>query len=91
VMDNNNGYSEGGLVTLSTLPLQSDEPVNVNVTINGIGLPEDRGNWMPPNGQVIMFTVVPEFGIMVIAILAIAIMSIIVVSAKSRLHIISKL
>ena len=81
----NNGYSEGGLVTVSTLPLQSDKPVDISVTIQGIGLPENSEDWMPPNGQVVLFNVVPEFGAMPVIIFAVSISCIIVFSTKSRL------
>jgi predicted secreted protein with PEFG-CTERM motif len=76
----NNGYSENGRVTLSTLPLLSDEPVNISVTIKGIGLPENQEYWTPPNGDVIMFTIVPEFGTLVMMILIVSIISSIILS-----------
>ncbi|MFB5647436.1 MAG: hypothetical protein ACE5RO_04780, partial [Candidatus Nitrosomaritimum yanchengensis] len=44
VMLDSNGYSERGLITASTFPLPSNEPVTIDVTINGIGLPEDKDN-----------------------------------------------
>ena len=80
---NSNGYSENGFVNLSTLPLSSNEQITVNVTINGIGLPEDENNWNGPKGQVIMFNVVPEFGTMVMMILIISIISSIVLSRRA--------
>lgn len=85
VMSHSKGYSESGLSTVSTLPLQSDEPVNINVSINRIGLPENKDNGIPPKGQTITFTVVPEFGAITTAILAIATISIIMASAKTAL------
>ncbi len=80
---NNDGYSENGFVNLSTLPLSSNEHVTINVTINGIGLPEDEDNWSGPKGQIIMFNVVPEFGTLVMMILIISIISSIVISRQT--------
>ena len=80
---NSDGYSKNGFVNLSTLPLSSNEQVTINVTINGIGLPEDENNWSGPKGQIIMFNVVPEFGTIVMMIFIISIISSIVISRRS--------
>ena len=82
VMDST-GFSEQGFVSLSTLPLSSDEQITINITINGIGLPEDEENWNGPKGQIIMFNVVPEFGTLVMMILIISIISILVISRST--------
>ena len=76
----NNGYSENGQVILSTHPLSSDEPVNISITLLGIGLPEDHEYWMPPKGDVIMFRIVPEFGTLVMVILLASVISSIIIS-----------
>ena len=86
----NSGYSDNGLVTVSTLSLQSDESVDVSIGIKGIGLPENPEHWILPKDQVIMFTVVPEFGAITVMILIIAILSIIALSTKSKLNVMSK-
>jgi len=64
--------------------LASDSPVDVQVTILGIGLPDDEANWTGPMGDVVSLQVVPEFGTIAALILAISIVSIIAVTAKSR-------
>ncbi|HXV38160.1 MAG TPA: plastocyanin/azurin family copper-binding protein [Nitrosopumilaceae archaeon] len=64
--------------------LASDSPVDVQVTILGIGLPDDEVNWTGPIGDVVSLQVVPEFGTIAALVLAISIVSIIAVTAKSR-------
>jgi predicted secreted protein with PEFG-CTERM motif len=75
----------------STAPLNSGDKVDIKVTVLGFGLPDDQENWTGPKGEILMFNVVPEFGAIATMILAIAIISIIAVSAKSKLNIMPKL
>lgn len=83
VMLNEDGYSEKGITTMLTRPLQSDKPVDLNVVVKSIGLPEDLQQYQAfSEGQVIMFTVVPEFGIMTVMVLVISIMSIVIMSRR---------
>ena len=69
----------------ATAALSSGDPVEVAITIHGIGLPGDEANWTGPMGDVVMFTVVPEFGTIAVMILGIAIVSIIAISARSKI------
>ena len=63
----------------------SDEnPISVEVVSLGIGAPGDEGNWTGPVGQVTTAQVVPEFGTIAMMVLAVAIISIVAVTAKSR-------
>lgn len=71
-----------GMHTTDTLA--SDSPVDIQVTIIGIGLPDDEANWTGPKGDVVSLQVVPEFGTIAALVLAISIVSIIAVTAKSR-------
>ncbi len=64
--------------------LASDSPVDVQVTILGIGLPGEEANWTGPIGDVVSLQVVPEFGTIATLVLAISIVSIIAVTAKNR-------
>jgi len=68
-----------------TAALSSGDPVDVTITIRGIGLPGEEANWTGPMGDVVMFTVVPEFGTIAVMILGIAIVSIIAMSARSKI------
>jgi predicted secreted protein with PEFG-CTERM motif len=78
-------HAETGMVEHWTRPLFSDAPVDVEITILGIGLPKDRGNWTGPSDELLTFNAVPEFGILTLAILTISIMPIIILVQKSKL------
>ena len=75
----------------TTSSLKSSDPVDIQVTMLGFGLPDDQKNWTGPTGEVLYFNVVPEFGTIAVMILAIAVISIIAVSAKSKLSITPKI
>lgn len=78
-------HAENGMAEHWTRPLFSDNPVDVQVTILGIGLPKDRGNWTGPNDESLTFYAVPEFGILTLTILMISIMPVIILIQKSKL------
>lgn len=64
-----------------TAPLGSADPVDITITFQGYGIDEITG----PVGEEVVFTnIVPEFGTIAVMILAVAIISIIAVTAKSR-------
>ncbi|NIM26357.1 MAG: hypothetical protein GTN35_01715 [Nitrososphaeria archaeon] len=84
IVQNKNVYSEKGLSTLITRPLTSDEPVEIFISINGIGSPENQEDWIGPKGEVLIFTVVPEFGVLTIILLAITI-SIMIVFTRNKI------
>jgi len=67
-----------------TESLTSDSPVDVQVTILGIGFPGDEASWIGPQGDVVSLQVVPEFGTIAALVLAISVVSIIAVTAKTR-------
>ena len=75
----------------TTASLTSDEPVDIEVTLLGFGLPGDKANWSGPKGEIITFNVVPEFGTIAAMILAVAIISIIAVTARTRLSIVPRI
>lgn len=70
-----------GTVSHTTDALSSGDPVDVSITLQGIGIDTKTG----PMGDVVMFTVVPEFGTIAVMILGIAIVSIIAMSARSKI------
>lgn len=80
LMDEGAHHHEGtGMHT--TAPLSSSDPVDITVTFQGYGVDEKTG----PIGEEVVFTnVVPEFGTIAMMILAVAIISIVAVTAKSR-------
>ena len=60
----------------------SADPVDITITFQGYGIDTKTG----PIGEVVTFTnVVPEFGTIAAMILAVAIVSIIAVTARSKL------
>jgi predicted secreted protein with PEFG-CTERM motif len=84
VLSESGMHEHAGEGTHVTDALASDSPVDIQVTILGIGLPDDEVNWSGPIGDVISLQVVPEFGTIAALVLAISIVSIIAVTAKSR-------
>ncbi|MFZ8907855.1 MAG: PEFG-CTERM sorting domain-containing protein [Nitrosopumilaceae archaeon] len=63
----------------------SDEnPIDVEIVSLGIGAPGEEDSWTGPVGTVATAKVVPEFGTVAMMILAVAIISIVAVTAKSR-------
>lgn len=82
--------SEAGRHTMSgtdefkTDALSSDSPVDVQLTILGLGPVDDEAGWMGSKGDIIKVQVVPEFGQVAVMILAASIVSIVAVTARSK-------
>ncbi len=66
----------------STMPLDSDDPVDIKVTVLGFGLPDDEENWSGPRGEILMFNVVPEFGAIATVVMFVAIGAVMLMSSK---------
>ena len=65
-----------------TAPLTSADPVEITITFQGYGIDDPKTG---PIGEVVVFSnVVPEFGTIAMMILAVAIISIVAVTAKSK-------
>ena len=92
VLDDQGVHDHDGMMNHMTAPLPagaSDEmPVDITVTFNGFGVEEP---FTGPTGQVATKQVVPEFGTIAMMVLAIAIISIVAVSARSRLSLMPRL
>ena len=84
VLSESGGHEHGGEGMHVTNALSSDSAVDVQVTILGIGLPGEEANWTGPKGDVVSLQVVPEFGTIAALVLAISIVTIIAVTAKTR-------
>ena len=81
VLDDMGAHHHGGSGMHTTAPLSSSDPVDITITFQGFGVDEKTG----PIGEEVVFTnVVPEFGTIAMMILAVAIISIVAVTAKSR-------
>lgn len=92
VLDDKKVHDHDGVMNHMTAPLpiaaSSEMPVDITVTFNGFGVEEP---FTGPIGQIATKQVVPEFGTIAVMILAVAIISIIAISAKSRLSIMPRL
>lgn len=84
VISESDMHEHGGEGMHITDALSSDSSVDVQVTILGIGLPGEEANWTGPQGEVVSLQVIPEFGTIAALVLAISIVSIIAVTAKTR-------
>lgn len=81
VLNDIGAHDHDGKGLHSTAPLKNGDPVDITITFQGYGVDEITG----PVGEVVEFTnVVPEFGTIAMMILAVAIISIVAVTAKSR-------
>ncbi|MBI5146132.1 MAG: PEFG-CTERM sorting domain-containing protein [Thaumarchaeota archaeon] len=84
VLSESEQHTHDGLADFTTSGLSSDSPVDVQIKILGLGLPDDQVNWEGPMGETISVQVVPEFGQIAMMILAVAIVSIVAVTARSK-------
>lgn len=82
VLGDMGAHEHEGMGTHMTAPLDSADPVSVTVTFQGYGInPPFTG----PAGEKVTFTnVVPEFGTIAVMILGVAIVSIVAVTARSK-------
>ena len=74
-------HHEGAGVHM-TDTMVSDAPVDISITFRGYGIDEITG---PVGDEVVFAQVVPEFGIIATLILAVSVVFIVVVSARSKL------
>ena len=65
-----------------TAPLSSSDPVEVTITFQGFGVDDPKTG--PIGEQVVFSNIVPEFGTIAMMILAVSIISIVAVTAKSK-------
>ena len=81
VLDDMGAHHHGGSGMHTTAPLSSSDPVDITITFQGYGIDDLTG---PIGEEVVFSNVVPEFGTIAMMVLAVAIISIIAVTAKSR-------
>ena len=82
VLNDMGAHHHDGKGMHTTAPLSSSDPVDVTVTFQGYGVEDPKTG--PIGEEVVFSNVVPEFGTIAMMILAVAIISIIAVTAKSR-------
>ena len=78
------GHAHTSMMTSHNAPgfVSDENPMDVEVVSLGIGLPDEE--WTGPTGTIGTKQIVPEFGTIAMMILGVAIVSIIALSAKSR-------
>ena len=82
VLNDKGAHHHDGLGMHETAPLSSADPVDITVTFQGYGVDDPKTG---PIGEVVKFSkVVPEFGTIAMMILAVSIISIVAVTAKTR-------
>ena len=81
VLDDMGAHHHDGKGAHMTKALDSSDPVDITITFQGYGVDEKTG---PIGEEVVFSNVVPEFGTIAMMILAVAIISIVAVTAKSR-------
>ena len=87
VFSNSTGHTHTGNDMQTTNNLPSSNPVDIRITLDGIGLPgTDPTTWTGPKGEVLLFHVVPEFGPVAGLIILISIIGVVVISRKFRFH-----
>jgi len=86
VLDVKGAHEDNGMGSHTTAPLRlaasETMPLNIQVTFNGFGMEEP---FTGPIGQVATKQVVPEFGTIAMMILGVSIVSIIAITAKSKI------
>ena len=83
VLDDTNVHSHDGKGAHETASLESSDPVDITITFQGYGLP-DQEKTGTIGDQVVFSNVVPEFGTITMMILVVSIISIVAVTAKTR-------
>lgn len=91
VLSASNVHDEDGNGMHTTATLESDGQVDFKITLLGFGLKDDQVNWTEPKGDVLMFNVVPEFGTISMMILIVSILSIVIITAKTKNMTISRM
>ena len=82
VLDDKGAHHHDGKGVHMTKALSSSDPVDITITFQGYGVNDPKTG---PIGEKVVFSnVVPEFGTIAMMILAVAIISIVAVTAKSR-------
>jgi predicted secreted protein with PEFG-CTERM motif len=84
ILVNKNIFSEKGLSSLITRPLNSGDPIVIDISINGIGTSENQEELTGPIGEMIFFTIIPEFGTMVIMVFVLTIMAVIILNRAKK-------
>ena len=91
VLSASNVHDEDGNGMHTTSTLESEGQVDFKITLLGFGLKDDQVNWIEPKGDVLMFNVVPEFGTISTMILIVSLLSIVIITTKTKNTTISRI
>ena len=84
VLNESGAHHHDGKATFDTAPLKSDEGVDITITFQGYGVPGEPRTG-PIFEPVLFSNIVPEFGGIAMMILAVAIISMVAITAKSKI------
>ena len=90
VLEDMGAHEHKGVGSHRTMPLDlppEQSPLDITVTFNGYGIDTMTGE----TGDVVFASIVPEFGAVAALVLAVAIVSIIAVTARSRLGLVPRI
>lgn len=82
VLAEKNVYDAEGRGDHTTLALDSDDPVDIQITMLGFGMPGEGSELASPTGEVITFTVIPEYGQIALLVLVFGIVIVITLNSK---------
>ncbi len=84
ILDQRGLHSHSGIDKQSTSVLESEDPVDVQIKLLGIGKPEEKANWSGPVEELAPIHVTPEFGPIVLAMLAIGVFTTMGLNLRSK-------
>ena len=85
VLEQTGLHSHTGVAEQLTSVLSSDDPVDIQVKLLGIGKPDEKANWSGPVEELAPIHVTPEFGSIVFAMLAIGLFTTIGLRMRTKL------
>jgi len=85
VLDESNAHTHTGTKYHKTQVLNSDSPLDIEITLLGLGLPGEQVAWKGPQGEMIQFMAVPEFGTIASLVLIATISAVVVLGTRSKL------
>lgn len=89
-----NGHMHKGTITnnhvTSVLPVDASDDMPVVITVESVGFGHDE-QYVESSGEIVTKQVVPEFGTIAMMILVVAIISIVAITTKSRLSIMTRI
>jgi len=83
VLSEKNVYHAEGRAEHSTSPLDSDDAVDIQITMLGIGAP-DSGSLTVSTGEIITFTAIPEYGQIAFLVLVFGIVIVMALNSKAQ-------